>query len=103
MFTFFDQAEACCTPIVRKRMTGNGTERFRIGNADSSNEVGSGPTDILTADEVAVLLRLDRKTIYAAAKSGLLPCLKIGRLLRFSRAAIQQCVAQGRVAAIEED
>lgn len=103
MFTFFSQAEACITPTVRKRTVGDGTTWFRSAKEDTGHEGGDGPTDILTADEVAVLLRLDRKTVYTAAKSGLLPCLRIGRLLRFSRTAVLQCVAQGRVVATEED
>lgn len=52
---------------------------------------------VMTADEVASLLRLDRKTIYTAAKEGQLPCLKIGRQLRFSREAVLQTMAQGLV------
>ena len=41
---------------------------------------------LLTADEVAELLRLPVSTIYDLARTGRLPHLKIGRALRFSGA-----------------
>ena len=48
--------------------------------------MGSLPT-VLTADEVAGILRVDRKTVYAMHHDGRLPGgRKIGqRLIRFSR------------------
>jgi excisionase family DNA binding protein len=44
--------------------------------------------DCLNADELAVYLRVNRKTVYAYAGSGVLPCGRLGRRLVFSRAAI---------------
>jgi excisionase family DNA binding protein len=58
--------------------------------------------EILTADEVAGLLRLDRKTVYEAARSGSLPCLRLGKILRFSRQAVLETLMQGRVAPAKE-
>jgi len=46
-------------------------------------------TDVLTADEVADILRLDRKTVYDYAGRGVIPCQRIGKRLLFSRAAIE--------------
>ena len=46
-------------------------------------------TDVLTADEVADFLRLDRKTIYDYAGRGVIPSKRIGKRLLFSRAAIE--------------
>ncbi len=46
------------------------------------------PTDlppVLVADDVARLLRVNRKTVYDAAARGDLPCRRIGRALRFDR------------------
>lgn len=44
---------------------------------------------VLVADEVAALLRVDRKTVYSMVERGKLPgCRRIGRCLRFSRDAI---------------
>jgi excisionase family DNA binding protein len=40
---------------------------------------------LLTAEEVAELLRLPVSTIYDLARTGRLPHLRIGRALRFSR------------------
>jgi excisionase family DNA binding protein len=44
--------------------------------------------ELMTADEVAAMLSLDRKTVYAAAKNGEIPCRKIGRRVLFCRQAI---------------
>jgi excisionase family DNA binding protein len=56
------------------------------------------PLELMTVVEVAVLLRLKRSSIYAAAASGRLPsvCLWRGRrksLLRFRRADIEALIA----------
>lgn len=45
-------------------------------------------TDVLTADEVAELLRLDRKTVYDYAGRGVIPCQRIGKRMLFSREAL---------------
>lgn len=44
---------------------------------------------VMTADEVAVFLRLDRKTVYDYAARGEIPCQRLGKRLLFSRAAIE--------------
>lgn len=46
--------------------------------------------EVLTAGEVAALLRCNRKTIYEAAQRQALPHRRLGRLLLFSREAILQ-------------
>ena len=49
---------------------------------------------VLTADEVAALLRCDRKTVYSMAKRGKLPgCRRVGRCIRFSRERILDWLA----------
>jgi excisionase family DNA binding protein len=48
----------------------------------------NAPCDVLTADEVAELLRLDRKTVYDYAARGEIPCQRLGKRMLFSRAAI---------------
>ena len=45
-------------------------------------------TDILTADEVAEFLRLDRKTVYDYAGRGEIPCQRLGKRILFSRDAL---------------
>lgn len=55
-----------------------------------------GPTpvsDIMTADEVADFLRLDRKTIYDYAGRGEIPCQRLGKRILFSRAALVSWLA----------
>jgi excisionase family DNA binding protein len=44
--------------------------------------------DLIDADEVAALLGVDRKSVYAAAARGELPHLRVGRLVLFSRRAL---------------
>lgn len=54
--------------------------------------------DVMTVEEVAAWLRLNKKTIYDAVKAGELPCCKVGRILRFSRESVLRCLnGQGRV------
>ena len=45
-------------------------------------------SDVLTADEVAEFLGLDRKTVYDYAGRGEIPCQRLGKRILFSRAAL---------------
>ena len=45
---------------------------------------------VMTADEVAALLRVDRKTVYDAVKDGTLPALRLRKVIRFSREEVLQ-------------
>lgn len=50
---------------------------------------GLAEPPILTAQELAAFLRVDRKTVYEAAARGDIPgAVRLGRVLRFSRAAV---------------
>ena len=54
--------------------------------------------EVLTADELAAMLRINRKTVYAAFKAGELPGGKrIGGTIRFSRDAVLRWLAEGQV------
>lgn len=58
----------------------------------------SEPT-VMTACELATMLRVNRKTIYEAAQRGEIPgALRVGRSLRFSRAAVLKWLGQDRLA-----
>ena len=46
--------------------------------------------DVMSADEVAALLRLDRKTVYDYAGRGVIPHRRIGKRMLFSRVALVQ-------------
>jgi len=53
--------------------------------------------EVITADEVAALLRLDRKTVYAAVREGSIPGVrKIGRVIRFHRRTVLEWLAGER-------
>lgn len=43
---------------------------------------------VLTVDEVAKLLRVNRKTLYDAISRKEIPCTKVGRVYRFSKQAV---------------
>jgi excisionase family DNA binding protein len=53
--------------------------------------------EVIGADEVASLLGVDRKTVYAAARHGEIPHRRIGRRLLFERGSIVEWLRQGRV------
>jgi excisionase family DNA binding protein len=56
------------------------------GNLSAAGE----RSDIMTAAEVAVYLRMNKKTVLVHARAGVIPCKIIGdRLFRFSRKAIE--------------
>ena len=54
---------------------------------------------VLTASEVATLLRVDRKTIYEAAQRGHIPHRRLGRRLLFERGAVLAWLRQDGVIA----
>ncbi len=54
---------------------------------------------VLTASEVAKLLRVDRKTIYEAAQRGHIPHRRLGRRLLFERGAVLAWLRQDGVIA----
>lgn len=45
--------------------------------------------EVLSADDVAAMLKLDRKSVYAGARAGEIPCRIVGRRFVFVRAAIE--------------
>lgn len=57
-----------------------------------------GPTSpVVTADELATLLRLDRKTVYAMIKRGEIPGVRrFGRAVRIHVATVLQWFADGQ-------
>lgn len=52
---------------------------------------------LLDASQAAMLLGLPRSSIYAYAKRGELPHVKIGRHLKFTRGDLERAVADRRV------
>lgn len=61
----------------------------------SSEDADTGPSlldELMTAQDVATLLRLRLSTVEDYARRGLLPSLKIGRHRRFLRSQVEQAV-----------
>jgi excisionase family DNA binding protein len=52
-------------------------------------------SDILDVDEAAALLKVSRRTVYNHVKAGKIPHARVGRKLLFSRAKLNQWVADG--------
>jgi len=51
---------------------------------------------LLTPVEAAALLAVRRSWIYDAARSGQLPCVRVGRHVRFLRSDLERWVTQQR-------
>jgi excisionase family DNA binding protein len=51
--------------------------------------------DILTAEELAQLLRVNRTTIYRLLKNSGLPAFKVGKDWRFQREAVESWIKAG--------
>lgn len=52
--------------------------------------------ELMTAEEVADMLRVRAKWVYEAVRRGEIPCVKVGRrYVRFQRAAIQEWISNG--------
>ena len=45
---------------------------------------------LLTADEVADMLRVDKSWVYAATRSGRIPHIRLGRYVRFNEDAVTE-------------
>jgi len=51
------------------------------------------PRDVLSVDECARWLRVNRKTVYDAVAQGVLPCGRLGRRVLLARSAIEAWLA----------
>jgi len=49
---------------------------------------------LLTVRDVATLLRLHQKTVYAMVSSGVIPCVRIGRRVLFRDADLTRWIDQ---------
>ncbi len=72
-----------------------------LNQGESSDRVDA-LLSVMTAEEVAKLLRVNRKTIYDAVRAGTIPFVRVGRLIRFRRDVVlawasgQGCVSHPR-------
>jgi len=53
----------------------------------------TGGPILLTAPEVAAIVRVNKATIYRWAKAGRLPMITIGETIRFRRADVERLIA----------
>ncbi len=68
----------------------NETTKQETGNTEEQSQV-------MTADEVAALLRVNRKTIYKAFRAGEIPGgRRIGGTIRFHRDSVLRWLADGQ-------
>ncbi|HEV2787036.1 MAG TPA: helix-turn-helix domain-containing protein [Solirubrobacteraceae bacterium] len=51
-------------------------------------DAGTDPDDLLTAEEVAGMLRMKRAWVYAETRRGSLPHVRRGRYVRYRRSAV---------------
>jgi excisionase family DNA binding protein len=56
---------------------------------------------VLSVDEAAELLGLNRNSVYEAAKRGELPTIRVGRRVLISRAGLQRLLDQGNAGKAE--
>lgn len=50
---------------------------------------------LMRADEVAILLDLSRDRVYSLARQGIIPCVQIGRQVRFSQDQLSDFITSG--------
>jgi len=60
-------------------------EELRAAGLTSGN---GGHQKPLTAEELAEILKVDKATVYQWVKANKIPCLKVGRFLRFNLQAV---------------
>jgi excisionase family DNA binding protein len=51
--------------------------------------------ELLTPKQVAQILRVTQQRVYALVRAGLLPAIRVGRGLRFSRRGLAAWIRQG--------
>jgi excisionase family DNA binding protein len=61
----------------------------------SSTQKGSTP-ELLTIKEFAKIVKIAPKTLYRLASAGKIPCVRIGRNIRFNPAMIDQMTQGGK-------
>ena len=47
---------------------------------------------LMTPDEIAAVLRIARKTVITMAREGRIPCIRVGRFVRFDQGEIQRWI-----------
>lgn len=76
-----------CSGLLSALQIATGTRRA-VPSPPTGPVVSSTASEVMSADEVAAMLKLDRKTVYDYAGRGEIPCRRIGKRLLFSREAL---------------
>lgn len=64
----------------------------------SSSPIPLLSDELLTASDVCALLKVSKAFVYQAAHAGDLPCIRLGRAVRFEPAEVMKFVARHRIA-----
>jgi excisionase family DNA binding protein len=68
------------------------------GDPSATSGAGDESSPVLTVEELAVLLRINRKTAYSAVRAGEIPGVrKVGGVIRVHRDTVLAWLAQGTV------
>ena len=82
-------------------MTTNTHSAGYLADDDSPTGVFVRPsTGLWDAQDVARYLKVSRSWVYQRAEAGLLPCVRVGGLLRFRPESVQQIASEGTPAPI---
>ncbi len=73
--------------------------RLNDETTNGHQSLGALSEPLLTADEVAALLRIPRSTVYELTRTRRLPHLKVGRRTLFVRVDLDAWVAEQRISA----
>jgi excisionase family DNA binding protein len=65
-----------------------------ISHQANGAEKASPPNALLTADEVAALLRVTSAWVYAQTRADRIPHVRLGRYVRFRQDAVDQWIAR---------
>lgn len=66
----------------------------RVAKSVSTPLTSADQPEVLTAEQVAVLLQIKAEQVYRLARHGDLPCVRIGRLVRFRRSTVLSWLAE---------
>ncbi|MCH7765055.1 MAG: helix-turn-helix domain-containing protein [Acidobacteria bacterium] len=61
------------------------------------NNNGNALERLYTVEQVAELFSLKKKTLYAWAEQGRIPCFKIGKALRFRESELREFIEASRI------
>lgn len=78
---------------LRRASAPGGSVPASPASSSPANSAPAAPSEILTADQLAAFLGVNRKTVYEGAARGVIPHLRLGRRMVFARAAVMACFA----------